>query len=41
MQSADGELNAVYLFTNRACGISAVSLMLNINGGKTAAALIG
>jgi len=39
MQSADDELNAVYLFTNRGCGTSAVSLMLNINS-KTAAALI-
>jgi len=40
MQSADDELNAVYLITNRGCGTSAVSLMLTINTSKTAAALI-
>jgi len=40
MQSADDGLNTVYLFTNRGCGPSAVSLMLNINGGRAAAAPI-
>jgi hypothetical protein len=40
MQSADDELNAVYLFTNRGCGTSAVSLTLKINSSKTAAAPI-